>query len=100
MSYKQERKLANFQEAMNPLVAHRELLTVTSHHTRVMHFFTDAIEGCAGVAVHPMGGVGFEHRILSPAGVFTMSLVLCSLHYDTLLRLYGLRRDFLFSLIA
>jgi ribonuclease HI len=74
MSYKQERKLANFQEAMNPLVARRELLTVTSHHTRVMYFFTDVIEGCAGVAVHPMGGVGFAHRILSPAGVFTAEL--------------------------
>jgi hypothetical protein len=29
-----------------------------------------------------------------------LSLVYCSLHFDALLRLFDLRRDFLFSLIA
>jgi hypothetical protein len=29
-----------------------------------------------------------------------LSLVLCSLHYDRLLRLYGILKDVLFSLIA
>jgi hypothetical protein len=56
-------------------------------------FYTDGslTEGCVGFVVHQMGMGGFGHKL---------SLVLCLLHYNTLLRLYGLRKDVLFSLIA
>jgi hypothetical protein len=47
------------------------------------------IKGCTGFAVHHMGVGGFGHKILSPADVFILlRLVLSSLLYDTLLRLY------------
>jgi hypothetical protein len=77
-----EKKLANVHEAMFSLVAPRELLTVTSGYGVSYIFYTEGflIEGCVGSAFHQMA-------------------MLCSLQYDILLRLYGLRRDVLFSLI-
>jgi hypothetical protein len=54
-----------------------------------------------GFAVEQMGVGRFGYKIPSPAGVFTAELsALYSLHCDTLLRLYGLRRGVFFSLIA
>jgi hypothetical protein len=71
-----EKKLSNVQEAMYSSVAPRELLTVTFGYGASFIFYTDGslIEGCAGFAVHQMGVGGFEHRILSPPGVFTAEL--------------------------
>jgi hypothetical protein len=68
-----KKKLANVQEAMYSLVAPHDLLTVTSGYGVSCIFYTigSLIEGCAGFAVHKMGGGGFGHKILSPAGVFT-----------------------------
>jgi hypothetical protein len=43
---------------------------------------------------------GFGYKIQGPASVFTAELVLFSLLYDILLRLYGLRSDVCLSLIA
>jgi hypothetical protein len=91
-------KLANVQEAMYSLVAPRELLTVTSGYGASCIFYTNEslIEGFAGFAVYQME---FGNKIFSPAGVFTAEL---SARFTavTLLRLYSLRRDFLFSLIT
>jgi hypothetical protein len=49
---------------------------VTSRYGASCIFYTDAplIEGCAGFAVHQMGVGEFEHKIPSPAGVFTAEL--------------------------
>jgi hypothetical protein len=93
-----KKKLGNVQEAMNSLVVPQELLTVTSGYGPLCIFYTDSslIEGCAGFAVHQMGVGGFGHKIQSPAGVSLLSLVL----NGTLLSLYGLWRDVLFSLVA
>jgi hypothetical protein len=61
---------------MYSLVVPCELLTWTSGYGASCIFYTDGslIEGCAGFAVHQMSGGGFEHNILSPAGVFTAEL--------------------------
>jgi hypothetical protein len=71
-----EKKLANIQRAMYSLVAHRELLTVTSGYGPSWIFYTDGflIEGCAGFAVHQMGLGGFGYKIRGPAGVITAEL--------------------------
>jgi hypothetical protein len=99
-----EKKLANVQEVMYSLSAPHELLTVTSGYGESCIFYTDGSlnEDCAGFAVHQMGVGGFRHIIRSKVQlVFSLlRLVFCSLHYDTLLRLYGLWRYVLFSLIA
>jgi hypothetical protein len=58
------------------------------------------IDECVGFAVHQMGVGGLGHKIQSPAVVFTAELSVFSLLYDTLLRLYGLQKDVIFSLIA
>jgi hypothetical protein len=71
-----EKKLANVQEAMYPLVVPRELLTVTSWYGPWCIFYTDGslIEGGADFAVHKMGVGGFEYKIQGLAGVFTAEL--------------------------
>jgi ribonuclease HI len=55
---------------MYPLVAPRELMTMTSGYGASCSL----IEGCAGFAVHQIGGGGFRYKILSQAGVFTAEL--------------------------
>jgi hypothetical protein len=87
-----ERKLANVQEAMYSLVAPRELLTMTSGYVPSCILYTNGslIEGCAGLDI--------RSKVLLVISL--LSLALFSLHYGTLLRLYSLRRDLLFSLIA
>jgi hypothetical protein len=61
---------------MYSLVAPREFLTLTSGYGASCIFYTDGslIEGCARFAVHQMSVGGFEHKILSPASVFTADL--------------------------
>jgi hypothetical protein len=61
---------------MYPLVAPRELLTVTSGYGASCIFYSDGslIEGCAGFVVHKMGGGGLRNKNLSPAGDFTAEL--------------------------
>jgi hypothetical protein len=96
-----KKKLANvMQEAIYSLVAPRELLTVASGYGVSSILYTDGslIESCACFGVHQMSVGGYGHKILSLAGVFTAEL--SSLFTALLLRLYGLRRDVLFSLIA
>jgi hypothetical protein len=52
------------------------LLTVTSGYGALCIFYTDGslIEGFVGFAVHQMGVGGFDHKIPSPAGVFSAEL--------------------------
>jgi hypothetical protein len=70
---------------------------LTSGYGQSCIFYTDGslIEDCAGFAAHQMGVGRFGYKI---RGVFTAELF--SLFYDTSLRLYGLCRGVLFSLIA
>jgi hypothetical protein len=49
---------------------------VTTRYAAPMVFYTDGslIDGCAGFAFHRAGKGGFDYKISSPAGVFTVEL--------------------------
>jgi hypothetical protein len=66
-----EKKLANVQEVMYSLVAHREF-----RYGMSCNFYTDGslIEGCVSFTVHQMGMGGFGHKILGPVGVFNADI--------------------------